>query len=219
MQKKWEEQLGVEFLLLPFGISLDRFKYFGLEKKYDFTFTGGLHKAHTDLRFNVKQQLFDNNYIDRMSTFGLDSLFSSNPIKKEYQKYNIRWAQWGAKNFLYKNLLPTGLQYVKMMNKSKVFLNTPSAIGIFNTRFFELMATKSLILCPVSNQYMGMLKDGYNCVMFKDDMSDFDEKLKKCIDDDVFRNIIVDNAYLNVEKHSYDSRIHTLINHIKGSLC
>jgi spore maturation protein CgeB len=214
--KKWEKQIGVKFLHLPFGISLERFKDFGLKKEYDFSFTGGLHKSHTDMRYKVKQQVFDKKYLNRLSTHGLDALFKPNPLKEKFQKYKIFWAEWGAKNYLFQSLLPKGKKYAELMNQSKVFLNTPSAIGIFNTRFFELMATKSLILCPKSDQYMDILKDGYNCVMFNPNMSDFDEKLIYAIENENFRNQIVENAYKDVKNHSYDVRINTLLDYING---
>ncbi|MDP6103817.1 MAG: glycosyltransferase [Gammaproteobacteria bacterium] len=87
---------------------------------------------------------------------------------------------------------------------------------MFNTRFFELMATKTLILCPKSDSYLSLLKDGINCVMFNPNMSNFDEKLVKCIEDNNFRKTITENAYKNIEKHSYDARIATLLNYIEG---
>ena len=98
------------------------------------------------------------------------------------------------------------------MNRTKVFLNTPSAIGIFNTRFFELMATKSLILCPESDTYGEFLQDGHNCIMFKKDLSNFNDKLIQSIEDDNFRKGIISNAYKDVSMHSYLERVKTLLN-------
>jgi len=213
--KEWEKELDVKFLHLPFGISLDRFKDFQLPKKYDFSFTGNLHKTHTDIRFMVKKQIFNEKYLHLKSNIGLSVLFKSNPIKKKFQKYNIYWAEWGARSIWFKSLLPKGINYAKFMNQSKVFLNTPSALGIFNTRFFELMATKSLIFCPSGFDYLDILKDGYNCVMFKVDMSDFEEKLVYYIENDIARQEIVENAYNDVKNHSYDKRIEKLLSFIE----
>ena len=45
-----------------------------------------------------------------------------------------------------------------------------------------------------------------NCIMFKDDMSDFDIKFRLSIDNEELRRI-VDRANKDVKRHSYDSRI------------
>ena len=206
----WESELGVPFLNLPFGISLDRFKDFGYKKQYDFSFTGGLHSSHTDLRFLVKKEIFKSNSLKLKSNKGIDG-FLRNPIRHKYQKYKIYWAEWGSRDFTFRSLLPTGKRYGYFMNRTKVFLNTPSAIGIFNTRFFELMATKSLILCPESDTYGKFLKDNHNCLMFKKDLSNFQDKLVQSIEDESFRKAIITNAYTDVSMHSYDERIKSLL--------
>ena len=189
---------------------MKRFRDYGLKKKYDFSFTGGLHASHTDMRFLVKNELFRNKHINIKSNKGLSALFKY-PIKKEFKLHNIFWAEWGAKDFFYRSLLPTGKKYGEFMNQSKVFLNTPSAMGIFNTRFFELMATKSLILCPESDSYDGFLRDNENCVMFKKDMTNFKEKYLECIEDEIKRERIINRAFDDVKNHSYNSRISQLL--------
>lgn len=213
--KKWEQQTGIKFIHLPFGISLERFRDLGLKKRYDFAFAGNLHRKHSDMRYLVKKQLFNENCIDLRSNRGQEVLFKQNPIKKDLQKYNIYWAEWGAKSILGRSLLPHGIQYAKLMNKTKVFLNTLSAIGIFNTRFFELMATRSLILCPESDFYFDLLQNEKNCLMFKPDLSNFEEIFRKAIDDDNLRNDIVTFALKDVKKHSYDKRVEQLLSYIK----
>ena len=82
----------------------------------------------------------------------------------------------------------------------------------FSTQdFFELMATKSLILCPESDTYGKFLKDNHNCLMFKKDLSNFQDKLVQSIEDESFRKAIITNAYTDVSMHSYDERIKSLL--------
>lgn len=212
--ENWQQKIGYKFLLLPFGISLNRFKDFGLEKIYDFGFTGGLHKSHIDSRILVKKEIFREDAFEQKANHGLPAFLKPNPIKKKYQKYNIYWAEYGARNFNMRSMLPSGKQYAKFLNQFKVFLNTPSAVGIMNTRFFELMATKTLILCPRSDMYMGILEDGKNCVMFNPEMSDFQERLVACIDDGDFRKKVVENASKGIVLHSYINRIKRLIEYM-----
>jgi len=206
---EWEKITGSPFIQSHFGIDLKRFRYLGLPRIYDFTFTGSLHQKYTDLRQKAKEHLFKRKFLSAESNQGISRLLCFvNPIKKTYQKYSIYWAEWGilSRNFFGKSLLPSGEKYVELMNKTKVFFNTLSAKGIFNTRFFELMATKTLIFCPEDNYY-GILKNGYNAIMFKSDFSDFDEKLRLAIESEAEWKRIVENAYKESHKHTYKERL------------
>lgn len=215
--KKWEDNTKTKFVQSHFGVNLERFRFLNLKRTYDITFSGSLHKQHNNKRFSVKKELFKIDKLDIKSNKGIWRLISiANPLKEEYQKYNIYWVEWSrlSRNLLGKKLPPFGQEYVKLLNRSKTFLNTLSAKGIFNTKFFELMATKTLIFCPEDNYY-GLLKDGENCLMFKNDLSDFKEKLKLGIENKVLREKIIENAYKEVKKHSYEQRLKDIFNLIK----
>ena len=211
--RKWQKNIGVPFLYLPFGISLSRFKDRNLPRKYDFAFTGGLHLTHNDMRYQIKQRIFKSQFHHIKSNRGLSGFFRQT-IKEEYRSLEIYWAEWGARNFIGSSMLPWGEDYAKFMNSCKTFLNTPSAIGIFNTRFFELMSIKTLILCPKDDSYGNLLIDGENCLMFKKDLSNFEDVFKLAIYDEKLRKKIVNKAHKDVKSHSYDKRIKTLLNYI-----
>jgi spore maturation protein CgeB len=212
----WKKQTGIPFYHLPFGISLDRFKDYSCDKKYDFGFTGGLHAVHLDYRYLVKKEIFKPISIDKMANRGTEMLFSGQPIRDEYRKYRIFWAEFGARKWLgLKSLLPHGEEYAKFLNGCKVFLNTPSASNILNTRSLELMGTKTLILCPRVDAYEGFLVDGINCMMFEPDMSDFKAVLDDALNSESKRKSIVDSAYALINNHSYDKRVESLFMHLK----
>jgi len=104
----------------------------------------------------------------------------------------------------------------RFLNSFKSFLSTPSATGIVGTRYFECMATKTLIFCPESEYYGDMFRDGYNCVMFREDLSNFKEKLEWILNDEEERKRIVENAYKDfINNHTYDNRIEKVLNTIK----
>lgn len=213
--QSWNSKIdNIPIFNLPFGISVERFKDFNLQKEYDFSFTGNLHYSYNDIRFNIKKNIFNETDLHMLSNRGIGSLLK-NPIRKELQKYKIFWAEWGSRNFFGKSLLPTGLKYSQFMNKTKVFLNTPSAMGIINTRFYELMATKSLILCPESESYGGILIDKQNCIMFKSDLSNFNSILTTAIEDNDMRKHIVNNAFKSIHNHTYINRIKKLLARIE----
>lgn len=212
--KKWTEQTGLKFIQLPFAADPKRFKDYGMAKKYDFGFTGALHKSYTDIRYKIKRKLFTNSEIK--SNLGSSIWFKKNPLKAEFKEYKIYWAEWGARNVFGGNLLPSGIKYAKFLNSFKIFLSTPSAKGIVGTRYFECMATKALLFCPNRDYYKGIFKDRYNCIMFKEDLLDFTEKFKYILANEEERKRIVENAYKDfVIEHTYEKRIEEVLSILK----
>lgn len=212
--KKWAEQTGLNFIRLPFAADPERFRDFGLPKKYDFGFTGNLHKTHTDIRYRIKCMLFKDPEVK--SNLGISVLFRRTPLKEQFKKYKIYWAEWGALSITRKSLLPSSIEYARFLNSFKVFLSTPSAVGIINTRYFECMAVKTLLFCPESEYYEGLIKNGYNCVMFSEDLSDFEEKLDYILANETVRDNIVENAYNDfINYHTYDKRIEKVLSIVK----
>lgn len=212
--EKWANDCNAKFIHLPFGIDLNRFKDYHIEKKIDFAFSGSLNTNFTNERIKIKKLIFDKKYLTKKSNYGLSNILRKNFFNEEFKDYNIFWAEHGAKNFMYKSMLMKGIKYAKFLNSCKSFLNTPSAADIFSTRFFELMASKCLILCPQSDTYMGILKNGENCLMYNTDNLSFNLQLKKILSNDLLREEIINNAYNDVQDHSYDKRIDFLINKI-----
>ncbi|MCK6530289.1 glycosyltransferase [Myxococcota bacterium] len=202
---------GARVLHLPFGISLQRFRDLGLPRIWDFAFTGSLHRSHTDARRRVKEALFEPAFQDRKANHGPGALLRGNPLREPYRHHRIFWAEFGARDFLGRSLLPRGERYARFLARTRAFLNTPSAAGIMGTRFFELMATGSLILCPRSDRYLGILRDGHNCLMFDPSMTDFHERFSAAVGDEGLRRRVTAQAALDVAGHSYDARVATLM--------
>ena len=211
---EWSRLTGLKVKQFHFGINLNRFRNLNRIRKIDFTFSGGLHKTHTDARYLVKQKIFRSEYLEKKSNTGMSNLFRKNYLQDDIAMYNICWMEWGAKNYFWKNLLPSGEKYVDLMNNTKVILNTPSAIGIFNTRFLEAMACGAVIMCPDNGNYSGIMNDGINCIMYKSDLSDFVPKLKLALSDQSQLQVISANALACVEEHSYALKIQNLLSEI-----
>ena len=134
-----------------------------------------------------------------------------NPLQPNYKKYAFFWSEWGAKDILGREITPTGFKYVKILNQSKICLNTLSACEIFNSRF-ELMATKTLIFCPRSCLKYDILKEDYNCIVFEDDLSNFSEKLNALLSGRINYNAIVEKAFKIAASNTYNNRVDTIIN-------
>ena len=217
----WSEQTGIKVIYSNMAIDLKNFFDYGIKRKYDFMFTGELHKKYLPDRSNVKNELFSKTRIigghEIKSNIGLYRIFSVvNPIKKKYRKYKIYWAERHrfSVNILGKTLTPHGKEYVKLLNSAKVALCTFSANRQFGPRFYELMSTGTLILCP-KDDYEGILIDGENCVMFEKDLSDFEGKLEKAVKDDKYRNDIIDNARKTAMEQDYQHRLKDIFEEIR----
>ena len=186
---QWQRRLRNEskFVHFPFAIDPKLFNDYGKQKHYDLGFSGRLHKQYSDIRSRIKNHLF-----------------LMWPIKrKKYWRNKIFWSEGRA--FL---RLPHGRSYAELVNKSKIWLSTPSAINIVGTRFYEIMASKSLLFCNRHNAYKGLFEDGQHCIMFDPDLNDFDEKLFYYLDHEDKRFEIVNRAYNHVMKnHTWEKRV------------
>jgi hypothetical protein len=208
--EQWAKKTGLRFLHVPFAADPQRFEDFGLPKKYDFGFTGSLHTKWINTRCQIKELLFQDPTVK--SNLGIERFLRQNSLRPEFQKYKIYWAEWGARDILGRSLVPHGERYARLLNGSRSFLCTPSAIGIINTRYFECMATKTLVLCPKSDYYQGLFKDGHNCLMFDEDLSDFAAKLQHASSESEETKSIVDNAYEEFHRlHTYDRRVESVL--------
>ena len=222
---EWESQTGATFIWEPFGVNLERFKpNSSVPDKYDFAFTGSLHEEWLDERKQVKEHLFKSRYQD-FSWW--HNLVHTRRFENRYDNLNIYWGEWDNRRLRLNNppfkkdirflrvkrRAPFGRNYVSLLNKSKIFLNTLSAVGIFNPRFWELMATKTLILCP-EDDYYGLLEDGVNCVMYGD-LSEFDNALQYYAEHDNDRKEIVETAYDEVQQYSWESIVDDIMSTIQ----
>lgn len=203
--EEWEKVTGTSFTQLPFGVDIERFKPLNIPKKYDLGFAGALHEKYADIRYRIKKLIFKDRFLK-------NSYFNNflNPLKKEFSDFKIYWGEWGDRDLFLRTKTPSGKKYVELLNKCKIFLSTKSAEGIINPRFFELGAVKTLIFCP-RDDYDGLFKDNINCIMFKQDLSDFNEKLTSCLNNYKAYSRIVDTAYeITIKEHRWESRIQQL---------
>ena len=87
-------------------------------------------------------------------------------------------------------------EYATKINESKIWIATTGPTLDISPRYFEVMLSKTLLFCndmPV--QYEGVFRDGFNCVTFKNDLSDFDDKLSFYLTNEDERNKIINEAY------------------------
>lgn len=209
--EEWEEATGATFIWKPFGIDLDRFYHDpAIPTVYDFGFTGNLHEDWLDERKAVKQHIFEPRYLE-FSWW--HNLVHTRRFKDRYDGLDIYWGEFQNRSLFLGSRAPFGEEYVELLNRCKTFLNTRSALGIFNARFWELMATRTLIICP-EDEYYGLLEDGMNCVMY-DSLAEFDELLEYYASEDAERRAITETAGEFVEEFTWENLVEDLLARIE----
>ena len=182
---QWSEELGVTFLHFPFAVCSDLFRDYGEEKRYDFGFAGSLHEKWISVRLDVKRKIF---------WYG----------RVKWPRYWFKRVYWGE----WDNGLKTGEDYARLINSSRIWLATTSAVDLVGTRFYEIMAVQTLLFCNRSSVYDGLFEDGKHCVMFEPDLSDFDDKLFYYMKHEDECKAIVEQAYHHViRNHTWNERV------------
>ena len=117
------------------------------------------------------------------------------------QLYLIRLFWRGSDKLSHGRIKRVG-SYAKSINSCKVWLATPAAYEDITPRYFEIMGSKTLLMCStIPKSYKNILIDKYNCIEFNNDLSDFEEKLNNILADDVLRKNITTNAIKNAQGH------------------
>jgi spore maturation protein CgeB len=83
-------------------------------------------------------------------------------------------------------------------------------------RYFERMGSKTLLFCSeIPKEYKDIFIDTVNCVEFKNDLSDFDQKLDYILNTPELYQNIVETAYVQTRSHhTWDNRANNLLNTI-----
>ena len=195
----WEEEVGVPFVHFPFAVDPSYFSHHNEPKRYDLGFSGRLQPRWDDIRARLK-----------------DHLYLRWPIKSpRYWRTKVFWAEPDSNRIL-RYIRPQQIQdYARLMNQSKIWISTPSPIGLIGTRYYEIMSSKTLMFCSKSGAYEGLFKDGEHCVEFDLDLSDFEDKLFFYLNHEDERQEIIEKAHAHVlRNHTWVQRIEQFTNSV-----
>jgi len=190
MYKRIEEKTGIPCALLPYGFDSKIFKPRLRLKLYDVGFSGMLHQ---------------NKYYPE-NAFKVDDLRKNiGKILKKNKGIKLLWK--GSDKLSYGRIKRID-SYAKSINSSKVWFATPAAYEDITPRYFEIMGSKTLLMSSsIPQAYKDIFIDKSNCIEFKNDLSDFEEKLKNILFDDKLRKIITTNAIKNAQEcHTWEKR-------------
>jgi len=108
-------------------------------------------------------------------------------------------------------------EYATKINQSKIWISTTGPMLDVSPRYFEVMFSKTLLFCNnMPYQYENLFQDGVNCVMFENDLSNFDEKLDYYLNNQEAADAIIENAYnMVIENYTWKHTATKLINKIE----
>tara|TARA_R100001163_G_scaffold62246_1_gene52859 strand:+ start:931 stop:1890 length:960 start_codon:yes stop_codon:yes gene_type:complete len=190
--EKWGAETGLNFSRLPFAANEKLFKDYGLKKSIDLGFSGNLHNYKDSFKIKMMGEDFENIR---------EKCISKISSSKQLERFNFFFTQ----SYL------SGEGYAKTLNSSKLWLCTPSAIGLIGPRFYEIMGSKSVIFCPDSDLYEGLFEKERHCITFKQDLSDIEEKLLYFVEHDNQITNTADEAHKHfLKNHTWKNRIESI---------
>ena len=191
--------LGLCSKLLPFGYFDSIFYDRKISKEYLVGFSGALHEhnlypdgafVNPSIRSKIKEIIFGT--VDHNNVFwnGSDS------VDDRISSYS---------------------DYATAIGRSKSWLATLAAFGDVTPRYFEVLASGTVLLAEQpGNGYEDIFRDGDNCLLFKSDLSDFEEKLSIVLNDPDKVASIIESANRDVKLHTWSSRADSVIEFLKS---
>ena len=169
-------------------------------KKYDFGFSGASHGGGKipGPTMNLRDRVYGELQKTNLNVFW-------NSSKEGNLSYRIKSVQ----------------EYAKIMSECKIWLATTGPNNDVSPRYFEVMLSKTLLFCNnMPHEYENVFVDGVNCVLFENDLSDFNEKLNHYLSNEKASNKIIENAYAMATKHyTWERMADQLISEIKEFQC
>ncbi len=191
--KDYEERSGIKFKLFPLGANPKIFFNRKIRKKYDVGFSGALH---------------DNKHY-------IEGSFKTINIRRRAQ--NILSEEKGITSFLngsdkVEKRIDSNIEYAKRINRSKIWLATLAPQEEVTPRYFEIGMSNTLLFCSeIPDEYSEILKDNLNCIVFKNNLSDFLEKFYYCLNNWSECQKIIEYSYKDFhQNHTWAVRAKTL---------
>ena len=162
LSEEIQRDSGIKTCVLEYGSNPNIFKPLGLEKKYDIGFSGALHE----------------------NKFGLDSQVKNLRVLcgQELKKRDDLKVFWNASDSISKAYVPSITDYAQRINESKVWIAITGPAWDVNGRVSEVTLCKTTLLSnDIPKGHYDYFQDGVNCLRFKNDLSDFHEKIDQAL--------------------------------------
>jgi len=174
LEEEIEKDSGIRTFTLPYGADPDIFNITpNVEKKYDISFSGAMHEN----KQGVPEEL-------------LNIRFKARDLIQERKELSIFWNGSDDPSQSYRM---SQSEYVEKLNQSRIWYAATGPAWDMNPRHSEILFCGAVLLTnetPVG--YYDQWEDGLNCVRYKTDLSNFNEKINEALEK---QEIITKNAY------------------------
>ena len=196
--EEYQKISGIESRLLSQAGDSTVFYDRQIDKIYDIGFSGALHDNHI--------------YVDgAFKTFNIRS-----------RAQDLLREQEGVPAFLNGSdsvaaRIPSYDEYAKKISQCKMWIATPAPFEEITGRYYEIGMAKTLLFCSeIPEIYKDVLRDGENCVIFSNDLSDFLDKFYYYRNNWDLAQQIVERSYTEFhEKHTWKNRAQRLLNYLQ----
>ena len=145
----WTSSIDFPHIFLPFAVNPNRFRYFEGRRMTDVGFSGVLQNPFfRDSQPDTRAQIMNEFFFSALST----------PIMKKPKHRGTRviWRSWTGNRFADFFGLALGHgkfsedAYLRALASTKVWINSPSPLGLISTRYFECMASGTFVVAQES---------------------------------------------------------------------
>jgi spore maturation protein CgeB len=187
----YEKSIGIPTIRFCYAANENVFHDMNIGKEYDVGFSGALHNNNlyikgsfytNNIRSNIQKVLSN----DRGLKCFLNGSDSVSPRIQDYQ------------------------DYARIMCQTKIWIATPAAFGDITPRYFETPLCKTTLMCSeIPETYKDIFVDGKTCIQFKNDLSDFRDKIDEAMQK---RDEMVKNTYdIFIANHTWGKRAEEFI--------
>jgi len=215
--QRYERATKTKTVFWPFAFDHRKFIIRDVPREIDLFFSGLLRnpthsETQNDLRIRVQAKLY----------YAIGEL---RLLKKpKFARYELMWNAFSGNRWITRLDRTLGryahipdAEYQLSFNRSKICFCALSPLDLVSPRYFEAMASGCMVLCQRSERYEGLFEDRAHCMMFADDLSDFDRMLVNAIENDALREQITARAALHARTHhTWQRRVQQAVEALEG---
>ncbi len=207
--ERYASLTGVAFVFWPFAVDTDRFRP-GPAKTSDIGFSGILQNPHfpsmnSDMRLQLQRRLYHHH-----GQIRLHRRADLRDIQIDWRTFTGQRTVDIINQLLHGNHRLSENDYAAALAQSRMWINGPSPLNLVGTRYFECMATETLVLSPRFPELDLVFEP--DCFVTFDSADDLIDKVRFYRENDSLASAIASRAREGIQgAHTWNHRIHQLL--------